>query len=123
MATRTLGTLVAEARTLLQDKITDGDGAYRYSDAELFENINGAFMETRTKRPDLFLSMGLRATVPMYDAAVDMDVPFPLDPSVYTSVLYYVVGRAELREDTFAQDSRAVSLMNKFVSSLLGLAA
>ena len=123
MATRTLGTLVAEARTLLQDKIVNGDGDYRYSDAELFENINGAFAETRTKRPDLFLALGLRTTFPMYDAAVDMNVPFPLDPSVYSAVLYYVVGRAELREDTFSQDSRAVSLMNKFVSSLLGIAA
>lgn len=120
MATRTLGTLVAEARTLLQDKDADG---YRYTDAELFEAINGAFMEARTKRPDLYLPSGLRNAWPVYVAATDMNVAFPLDPSVYTSVLYYVVGRTELREDTFSQDSRAVSMMNKFVSQLLGLAS
>lgn len=119
---RTLGTLVTEARTLLQDK-TQVDGSYRYSDAEIFENLNGAFLEVRAKRPDLFLDIGLRADVPTYNAATDTGVAFPLDSSVYTTVLYYLVGRTELREDTFATDGRAVALMNKFVSQLLGVTA
>jgi hypothetical protein len=120
--TRTLGSLVAEARTILQDK-TPIDGAVRYSDAELFECINGFFMEARTKRPDLYLSAGLRTPFPMYDSTVDTNVPFPLDPSVYPAALYYVVGRTELREDTFSQDSRAVAMMNKAISQLLGVSS
>lgn len=119
---RTLGTIVAEARTLLQDEV-EVDGTFRYSDDEMFENINGALLEVRAKRPDLFLDMGLRAALPTYSAAVDMGTAFPLDESVYTAVLYYVVGRTELREDTFAVDGRATVLMNKFVSQLLGVAS
>lgn len=117
---RTLGTIVAEARTLLQDKV-EVDGTYRYSDAEMFENINGALLEVRAKRPDLWLGIGLRVSIPTYSASTDMGVAFPLDESVYTAVLYYVVGRTELREDTFATDGRAVVLMNKFVSQLMSV--
>jgi hypothetical protein len=81
-------------------------------------------MEARAKRPDLFIFVGgLQNAWPMYDAATDMNVPFPLNPTVYSSMVYYVVGRTELREDTFSQDSRAVSMMNKFVSQLLGIAS
>lgn len=122
MPSLTFATLVAEARTLLQD-LVQVDGGYRYSDAEMFQNINGALLEIRAKRPDLFLDIGLRAPMPVYSAAVDMNTAFPLDSSVYNAVLYYTVGRTELREDTFATDGRATVLMNKFVSQLLGVAS
>lgn len=113
---RTIGTLIAEARTLLQDK-----GAllpFRFTDAEVMEAFNGAMVEARFKRPDLFMEMGLRSPVPTY-AASDFALPFPLDATVYPAFVYYVVGRCEMREDTFADDSRAVALMNKFTSMLL----
>jgi hypothetical protein len=113
MAIRTIGTLLAEARTLLQDKVQ----AYRYSDDELLENFNGAVGEARIKRPDLFLGRGLRAPLPFHTTA-DLAAPFPYDIIIYQAALYYVVGRAELREDSFSNDSRAVSMMNKFVAQL-----
>lgn len=118
---RTIGTVLTEARTLLQD--LDGDNpAYRYSDNELLEAFNGAMVEARSKRPDLFLTIGLRTTLDYYEAA-DLALEFPLDPLAYNAFVYYVVGRTSLREDTFADDSRAVSLMNKFVSQLLQVAS
>lgn len=113
---RTIGALFSEARTLLQDK--DGVNGFRYSNDELMEAFNGAMMEARSKRPDLFIDMGLRAEVPFYDASLDLAAPFPLSSMVYPAFVYYVVGRCELREDTFSEDSRAVALMNKFVSQL-----
>lgn len=122
MPTRTFGTLIDEARALLQDKIAT-DGAFRYSDAEMFECINGFLHEIRAKRADLFLPMGLRNTLPVYDPAIDMATAFPLDQSVYSAVLYYTVGRSELREDTFSNDGRATVLMNKGLSQLLGVAS
>ena len=117
---RTLGTLIGEARTLLQDKLGTNGGALRYTDDEMFESINALLTEVRTKRPDLFLpNSGLRRPVPYYSSATDMNLEFPLDTSVYSAFVYYLVGRAELREDTFSDDSRAVSMMNKALSQLL----
>lgn len=114
----TIGGLLTEARALLQDT-----ESIRYSDADLVAAFNGALLEARAKRPDLFLGMGLRNAVPQYAMAADAATAFPLDSSVYPVFLYYVVGRSELREDTFADDSRAVTLMNKFVSGLLQAAS
>jgi hypothetical protein len=118
-AGRTLGTIVAEARVMLQDVLPTSGGVTRYSDDELFQSINGFMTEVRTKRPDLFLPLGLRNPLPYYSAATDMDTAFPLDLSAYDAFVYYVCGRQELREDTFSDDSRAVTLMNKAISQLL----
>ena len=115
---RTIGSLLTEARVILQDTES---GAYRFPDAELFQAFNGALLEARTKRPDLFLGMGLRTAVPAYDATVDLTTAFPLDDVAYTPILYYIVGRTELRDSTYSDDSRAVSMMNKFVSQLTGV--
>jgi hypothetical protein len=53
----------------------------------------------------------------------DATTAFPLDQIVYTPVLYYVVGRSEMREDTFADDKRAETLLQRFSAMLMGLAA
>ena len=114
---QTVGQLVAEARTLLQDKVPAQ--GLRYTDAEMLQAFNGAMREARAKRPDLFLEFGLRNPLPDYIAA-DW---FPLDPAYAPTFVYYLVGRAELREDPFSEDSRAVTLMNKFVTGLLQAAS
>jgi hypothetical protein len=114
----TIGSVVAGARTLLQDKRPLP--AVRYSDDEMFEAFNDAMAEARAKRPDLFLALGLRTALPRYTAA-DLATAFPLDEAYASAFTYFLVGRAELREDPFAQDGRAVVLMNKFVSQLLSV--
>ena len=86
---------------------------------EMFEAINGMMAEVRTKRPDLFLPMGLRKPMPFYTSATDMNTPFPLDTSCYSAFVYYLVGRAEMREDTWSDDGRATAMMNKAVAQLL----
>jgi hypothetical protein len=117
--TRTFGSMIGDARTLLQDKIGTSGGLLRYSDDEMFESINSFMSEVRTKRPDLFLPLGLRVPVPLYGATTDMTTVFPLDSSCYSAFVYYLVGRQELREDTFSDDGRATALLNKAVSQLL----
>jgi hypothetical protein len=107
---------------LLQDE-SSVDGSTRFSDADLIAAFNDALLQTRAKRPDAFLDMGLRNTVPQYDAAADAATTFPLDPIYYPAFLFYIVGRCELREDTFADDGRAVTLLNKFASQLLQVAS
>lgn len=118
----TIGGLLTEARVLLNDAVSV-DGATRFSDADLIAAFNDALLQARGKRPDAFLDMGLRNTVPQYSASEDTATAFPLDPMFYPAFLYYVVGRTELREDTFSNDSRAITLMNKFVSQLLQVAS
>lgn len=115
---RSIATVLMEARTLLSD-LDNSNPAYRYSDDQLLEAFNGAMIEARSKRPDLFLdpSLGLRNPVPYYTTD-NTASPFPLDLSVYNAFVYYVVGRTSLRDDTYADNSRATELMNKFVSQL-----
>lgn len=114
----TIGDLIMEARTLLQDKVALP--VLRYSDDELMRTFNAAMSEVRTKRPDLFLGQ-LRTPLTVYVVPGDLNTTFPFDASIYNAVVYYLVGRTELREDTFAEDSRAVALMNKFLNQLLSL--
>jgi hypothetical protein len=116
----TWGGIIAEARVLLQDVLPTSGGVLRYSDAEMFQGINAFMTEVRTKRPDLFLPIGLRTAIPFFSTA-DMNTAFPLSTSVYTAFVYYLVGRAELREDTWADDGRAVAMLNKAVSQLLSV--
>lgn len=116
----TLAGLILEARGILSD--TQGAPTTRYSDADLIAAFNDAMQQARAKRPDLFLDIGLRNAIPQY-ATSDLTstplAPFPLDGSVYPAFLFYVCGRSELREDTFSDDARAVTLMNKFVAQIL----
>jgi hypothetical protein len=119
---RTIGELTAEARVLLNDVIPIS-GSPRFSDADLVTTLNDAIVQIRTKRPDAFLRFGLRRAVPAYALPADADTALPVDDMFYAPMLYYVVGRSELVEDTFSDDGRAISLMNKFVSQLLKVAS
>ena len=120
---RTFGDMIGEARTLLQDKIATSGGTLRYSNDEFFESINSFMCEVRAKRPDIFLPIGLREPVPVYSATRDMTTEFPLDTSIWSAFIYYVVGRTEMREDTWSDDGRATALMNKGLSQLLTVAS
>lgn len=117
----TIGGLLSEARALLQD-VSSVDGPTRYSDADLVAAFNDALLQIRAKRPDAFLSLGLQTAVPQYTSS-DLADTFPVDPVFYPACLFYVVGRSELREDTFSDDGRAIALANKFVSQLLQAAS
>lgn len=119
----TIGGLLLEARGILNDVTPTDGGITRYSDTDLVSAFNDALLQARAKRPDAFLDMGLRNAVPQYAMPDDTNTAFPIDPMFYPAILYYVVGRSELREDTFADDNRAAVLMNKFVSQLLQTAA
>lgn len=119
---RTVGGLVVEARQLLNDEIPIS-GLPRYADAELVAALNEGMLQVRAKRPDAFLRYGLRLALPVYALPADNATEFPIEDQFYSPLLYYVVGRSELTEDTFADDGRAVTLMSKFVSQLLKVAS
>jgi hypothetical protein len=118
---RTIGDVIAEARVLLND--TKPAPTYRYTDRELMQGFNGALLEARAKRPDLFLGVfQLRAPLPQYTTG-DFSTAFPLNDLAFHAFVYFVSGWASLREDTFVEDQRAVTLVNKFVSQLLTVAS
>jgi len=119
---RTVGVLIAEARQLLNDEIPIS-GLPRYADAELVAAVNEGVLQVRAKRPDAFLRYGLRTATPVYSLPNDNGTIFPFEDQFYSPLLFYVVGRSELTEDTFADDGRAVTLMSKFVSQLLKVAS
>ena len=116
----TIGGMFVTARNTLNDTV-QVSGAFRYSDQELMDAFNEALVMARAKRPDAFLDMGLRNAVPQYQVATDEGLNFPLDVGYAPAFVFYIVGRTELKEDTFTDDNRAVSLMNKFVSLLLSV--
>jgi hypothetical protein len=118
MPQQTLGYLVAEARQMLNDEIPIS-GTSRFTDAHLMAAANDGIWQVRQKRPDLFLAYGLRTDIPTYALPGDANTVIPFSEQYYPALLFYVVGRSEVTEDTFADNGRAVTLMNKFTSQLL----
>jgi hypothetical protein len=114
-ALETVGQYLAEARRLLQDEYAP---SYRYPDVDLVEALNIGLMEARRLRPDLFLPL---FEVPFVDTAgtIDKQVSITLDPMYRSSLVYYVVGRAQLRDDEPTVDARAGSLLQKFLQQML----
>lgn len=114
---RTVGDVVGRCRGILQDR----DAAhYRYSDSDLVGFLNDALLEIYRVRPDLYFSDF--AVTQFVEADVDDTAKtLPIDDRYFSPVVYFVVGSAELRDDEFTVDGRAVTLMNQFSSKLLGL--
>lgn len=111
---RTVGNVVQAVREIIQDE----RAPYRVSDDNLARYISEALSEARRLRPDLFLTT-LRDAVPFYTAA-NMATVIPLPDMLYPQVVNYAAGRTDLREDTFAQDGRAITLLQAFGVALVG---
>ena len=113
----TIGDYLAESRRLLQDEIVP----YRYPDGDLVEALNIGLMEVRRLRPDLLLPRFEIPTIP--PTGYDPLATITLDKMYRSSMVYYMVGRAQLRDDENTQDARAASLLNKFLSNMLTIAS
>ena len=109
-----VGKVINEARVLLQDTVEP----YRYPTTELVEALNIGVLEARRLRPELFV--GAPYMMSSYSALGDA---FSIDPMYRPSFIYYVAGRAQLRDDEPSQDQRATVLMNKFIAQLLSITA
>jgi hypothetical protein len=117
-ALETLGQYLEEARRLLQDEFTP----YRYPNDDLIDALNIGLLEARRLRADLFLPA---FTIPWFDpakqTAPDLVKPVPFDPMYRQSLVYYIVGRAQLRDDESTTDARAASLMTKFTAQMISI--
>jgi hypothetical protein len=116
----TVGQYLQEARRLLQDEVTP----YRYEDDDLVDALNIGLLEARRLRADLFLPLfDIPYITPPADH-VAADAPLKatvvtLDPMYRSSLVYYMVGRMQLRDDEPTTDARAASLIQKFTQQLL----
>jgi hypothetical protein len=114
MALDTVQDYIDRARVLLLDTY---DGPYRYSTADLVENLNMGILEARRLRPELFQD-SFRTSLPDFSSGA-MGTTVPIDPQYRVAFVYYICGQAQLRDDENVQDSRAVTFLNKFTSQML----
>ena len=123
---KTYQDVVTEARVLLQD--TDAT-SYRYSDTVLLAMYNRGLQALCRIRPD--------ACYDLYDNNL-LNVPelvesgagagqtnwtanFGLDMQFFNPLVHYVVGMAEITDDEYTEDGRAMMLLNQFKANILGL--
>jgi hypothetical protein len=119
-ALETVGQYIDETRRLLQDEVVP----YRYPQDDLIDAMNIGLMEARRLRPDLFLPL---FEVPWFDptkvTAPDLAKPVTIDPMYRSSLVYYVVGRLQLRDDEPNVDQRAGALLQKFIGQMMSVTA
>lgn len=111
-ALETVAQYLAECRRLLQDQIAP----FRYPDEDLVTAMSIGLQEARRLRADLFLP---DFAVPEAAFPVVGAFPIKLDPMYRSALVYYVVGRAQLRDDEATTDTRAAALLQKFTAQLL----
>lgn len=113
----TVGDAIDQARTLLHDRNAQ---LYRYSTADLVSYLNNGILEARRIRPDLFRAF-IGLPIPQFTAD-DLAENFPIDFMFFPQLVFYITGFAELRDDEFAVDNRAVTLMTQFTTKMLTVA-
>lgn len=109
----TVADYLREARVLLQDTVEE----YRYSTDSLISALNMGLLEIRRLRPELVRSY-FKTGVPSF-SSVDTTETVLMDEQYRMSLLYYICGMAQLRDDEDTQDQRAAGFMNKFVAQML----
>lgn len=101
--------VLADVRDILQDH--EGD---RYPEPSLIRLVNMAMLELRRVRPDYFIG-AYAAPVPRVSLPGS---ELQVAETCYPSIVKYVAGMAELRDDEFATDGRAAALMGAFKTDL-----
>lgn len=108
---KSVGDIITEARVILND--SNGD---RYTDTQLIADFNNAISMTKMLRPDVFI---LGEELPEFTVN-DLTEDFPLPEIFAQPFIYYLAGNAELRDDEFAVDGRAMTLLAAYRRHLTG---
>ena len=106
---------LTDARVILNDAAGD-----RYTDAQLVSDFNNAISQTKMLRPDVFQLGEALPEIAVADLAQVPATDFPLPEIFYQSFVYYLAGNAELRDDEFAVDNRAMTLLSVYRRNLTG---
>lgn len=105
--------VIDQARKVLND--TDAVNGYRYSEDDLLVYLRDAVQLAFTLRPDIFIGTYNTPLPPAYTPAE----PFPLPYQFFAATGNYMAGRAELRDDEYAVDSRAALFIGSLSSALV----
>lgn len=123
---KSIDDVLSDVRVVLNDTGLGGS-PYRYSNAVLISYLNTALRELYRLRPDAFignftqgvLSINTMNTYEEADLGLTPATPLPVDDRLFGSPLaYYIAGRAELADDEFADDGRAMTLLQAFRAQL-----
>jgi len=125
-ATKSLDDAVTEIRMLIND--IDA-GGYRFTQQQVLQKLNTALLEVYRFRPDAYvgnfqqgiLSVNSPTTYSVTDLGLNPATPFPLDIRLFFApVVLYVVGLLDLTDDEFADDNRAMTVLQSFRNQLIG---
>ena len=106
---------LTDARVILNDA-----AGGRYTDAHLISDLNSAISMTKMIRPDAFILGEALPEFTVADLNQNPATDFPLPEIFYQSFVYYLAGNAELRDDEFAVDNRAMTLLAAYRRNLTG---
>jgi hypothetical protein len=119
-ALATVGQYVDEVRRLLQDEVVP----YRYPDDDLIDALNIGLLEAHRIRADLFLPAFVLPWIdPAVAIATNRTKPVAFSEQYRSSLVYYIVGRLQLRDEEPTTDQRAGALLTKFTAQLLTVSA
>lgn len=104
----TFQTVIDDARVTLNDS-----DAVRYTDPQLMQYCNDGIQEAFRLRPDFLLGQYTAADVTY--VATDQ-IPLPL--KFQNLMHFYVVFRAELRDDEYSAEGRAAAMRQLFKTEL-----
>ena len=120
----TVADLLLQAREILQDTGMEFDGqGDRHTDAKLIRILNTSLADAYRLRPDLFFPVVSREPPTYAVADIVALTPFVVESTFFSPFVDYVAGYVALGDDEFAQDGRAVSLLNRFSQKLLAKGA
>jgi len=125
MSTKTYENLVTEARELAQDTLAP----FRNEVSFYLNHLNRGLQEIGRMRPDAFYELfdANSLNVPeVIDADPTADQTiwttlFQIDMMFYAPLLAYMQGVAEVQDDEFTLEGRAVMLLQQFRNTVLGL--
>lgn len=114
--------LLDRVRQVLQDQ--DQGRGFRYPTSDLVGYLNDAVSEAKRLRPDMFVGtfQTSRTFVPTDPSTDFTTVDFPLPETCFSACVGYVAGWAEIRDDEFAVDGRAMTFITAFTQKLIGAA-
>lgn len=117
---RTYQHAIDEARVLLQDTLEP----YRYPDEVLLTKLNRALQELGRIRPDAFWNEFNTTTgeidVPEIEEA-DLGEDFDPPMQFFSAIVYFITGSAEIIDDEFVSDGRAMMLLSGFKQQVIGI--
>lgn len=116
---RTYQNLIDEAREILQD--TDSEG-YRVTTDTLRNKLNRGLQELARLRPEAFYDTFATDDIVVPEiTSGTLSTDFGAPMMFYPALVYWVAGSAELIEDEFTNDGRAMTLLTNFKQMVIGL--